>query len=399
MKICIYDKKRRLLKERHVDFDNLMLEAQGKFNSDPVSAASEIIQSQFEEEGVGLSSKLLFELQKKIGKVASSGDDSLGIDIIGGVNIKPKKHTQGDRLDMNQSELFERSIEYPNIAFKEIYNSLVGLDAAKERLVKEAIFLISPEALEKWSKDKHKGKKIFAVKTVEQRSPFLIFGGDVGTGKTALAESIGNAISETIHKAVKLFRLSIMTRGGGIVGEMTKLITAAFKTIEAEANSLGFPVILLLDEADALAQSREAVQMHHEDRAGVNALIQGIDRIRMNTKTALIIFCTNRLSAIDPAVRRRAADIFEFKRPAKEQRKALFIQYLPELNLKTEEIEKLVSLTGESNNRKYAFSYSDIVNKLIPNAVFSSYPNKALTFEALKKAAQETIPTAPFMER
>lgn len=398
MKICIYDKKRKLLKEHHIDFDRLMVEAQERCNGDPVNGASEIIQSQFEEEGIGLSSNLSVELQKKIGKVALSGDDSLGIDIIGGTNIKPKKHTHGDRLDMNQSELFERIIEYPNIGFKEIYDSLVGLDSVKGRLIKEVIFLTSPEALEKWSKDKHKGKKISAVKTVEQRSPFLIFGGDVGTGKTALAESVGSAISEAIHKSVKLFRLSIMTRGGGIVGEMTKLITAAFKAVEAQANSLGGSTILLLDEADALAQSREAVQMHHEDRAGVNALIQGIDRIRMNTKTVLIIFCTNRLSAIDPAVRRRAADIFEFKRPTEEQRKDLFKQYLPELDLKAEEIEKLVSLTGESNNRKYAFSYSDIVNKLIPNAVFSSYPNEALTFDALKKAAQGTIPTAPFME-
>ena len=32
-------------------------------------------------------------------------------------------------------------------------------------------------------------------------------------------------------------------------------------------------VILLVDEADALAQSREAAQMHHEDRAGVNAFL------------------------------------------------------------------------------------------------------------------------------
>jgi AAA+ superfamily predicted ATPase len=65
-------------------------------------------------------------------------------------------------------------------------------------------------------------------------------------------------------------------------------------------------VILLVDEADALAQSREAAQMRHEDRAGVNAFIRGVDRIG-NGLPAAVIMCTNRLSALDPAVRRRAA--------------------------------------------------------------------------------------------
>ena len=123
-----------------------------------------------------------------------------------------------------------------------------------------------------------------AINALRQRSPFLIFAGDVGTGKTALAESFGNEVSKSVGKTVKLFRLSIMTRGGGVVGEMTKLITAAFKAAELEANSTQSPTILLLDEADALAQSREAAQMHHEYKAGVNALIQGIDRIRFCTK-------------------------------------------------------------------------------------------------------------------
>ena len=39
-------------------------------------------------------------------------------------------------------------------------------------------------------------------------------------------------------------------------------------------------VILLVDEADALAQSRETVDLHHEEVSGVNAFIRGIDRLR-----------------------------------------------------------------------------------------------------------------------
>jgi hypothetical protein len=63
---------------------------------------------------------------------------------------------------------------------------------------------------------------------------------------------------------------------------MTQLISAAFDCTIEEATKLKGSggrsrgaVILLIDEADALAQSREFAQMHHEDRAGVNAFIRG----------------------------------------------------------------------------------------------------------------------------
>lgn len=70
--------------------------------------------------------------------------------------------------------------------------------------------------------------------------------------------------------------------------------------------------MLLIDEADALAQSRENAQMHHEDRAGVNAFIRGIDRIANQKLPAAVLMCTNRLKALDPAVQRRAAEVLTF---------------------------------------------------------------------------------------
>ena len=259
--------------------------------------------------------------------------------------------------------------------------------------------MTSPDSIRDWSKSKHDGKEIAALKTLEQRSPFLIFGGDVGTGKTALAESFGNAITEAIKKPVKLFKFSILTRGSGIVGDMTRLITAAFKAVEVEVSSFDGPMILLLDEADTLAQSREAVQMHHEDKAGVNALIQGIDRMRFQKKPVLVIFCTNRLLAIDPAIRRRAVDIFEFERPDEKQRKHIFEIYTKDIKLGSEDIQELVGLTGPSKKCPYGFSYSDLINKVVPIAIFGCYPDKPFSFDALKEAILNTKPTKPFNER
>ncbi len=400
MKIQIKDKKGRLLKEHFFDFGALLEQAQSHSQIDPIKMAAALLCDNLEADGITIEPGEKLSLQKQLDETALLEDKSRILKVIGRkINKSPGSRQLPTSNSMDQSELFERVITYPDSTYKELYESLVGLEFVKERLVKEATLLISPTALENWSRDKHKGKVIAATKSLAHRSPFLIFAGDIGTGKTALAESFGNAISESNGKAVKLYRLSILTRGGGIVGEMTKLITAAFKAAETEANSSALPTILLLDEADALAQSREAIQMHHEDKAGVNALIQGIDRIRLHTKTMLVIFCTNRLNAIDPAIRRRAADIFEFERPNDEQRRKIFEMYISDIGLTREQSTELVKLTGPNEKRSYGFTHSDLVNRVIPTAIFCCYPHKPLTFETLKETVERVHPTAPFTER
>jgi DNA replication protein DnaC len=119
---------------------------------------------------------------------------------------------------------------------------------------------------------------------VLRRPPLIVLAGDVGSGKTELAETIGDAVARKEKIEITLYPLSLSSRGQGRVGEMTQLLSAAFDyTVEAATKLKGSTgrsrgaIILLVDEADALAQSRESAQMHHEDRAGVNAFIRGID--------------------------------------------------------------------------------------------------------------------------
>ncbi|MGO8656634.1 AAA family ATPase, partial [Rhizobium ruizarguesonis] len=89
--------------------------------------------------------------------------------------------------------------------------------------------------------------------------------------------------------------------------------------------------MFLVDEVDAVTQRRESAQMHHEDRAGGNAFIRGIDRLAERQLPVAVVLCTNRLTAIDPAVLRRAAEIFDFDRPGDVQRRAVIEGPLTEL--------------------------------------------------------------------
>ncbi|MGQ0713721.1 MAG: ATP-binding protein [Gemmatimonadaceae bacterium] len=294
------------------------------------------------------------------------------------------------------TELFEKHLLYPSEDARRIYDNLVGLDAVKARLVKEAIVLTQPEQLRQWSTKHHGSTGVRALNAVRYGTPLLIFAGDVGTGKSALAESFGDAVARALGQPASLLRMSIQTRGSGIVGDMTRQISRAFRAAEGEARRTAHVTILLLDEADALTESRETQQMHHEDRAGVNALIQGVDHLRGAGVPALVVFCSNRLQSIDPAVRRRAVDVVEFRRPDAVQRRAHLERLLGDLRLTGAEWQALVELTGPREGRGYGFTYSDISDRLVRNAILAAFPDWPLAFALLKHVAEETVPTRPF---
>ncbi len=301
-------------------------------------------------------------------------------------------------------ELFERRITYPDFDPQERLARLVGLDDHKARLTKILGLLINPAGLEAWAKTHHPGANGI-LNSVLRRPPLVVLAGDVGSGKSELAETIGDAVARQEGIDITLFPLSLSTRGQGRVGEMTRLLSAAFDYTVTEANKLKAnsgrargAVILLVDEADALAQSREAAQMHHEDRAGVNAFIRGIDRIGNGRLPAAVIMCTNRLGALDPAVRRRAADILTFVRPDEAQRHTVLGPLLKQLGFSQGQIGAVVAATGAQNGRAYGFTFSDLTQRLLPAIVLDAYPAHAVNAVQAVEMAKAMIPTPPFQD-
>lgn len=299
-------------------------------------------------------------------------------------------------------ELFERRITYPDFEPQERLQRLVGLDEYKKRLTKILSLLVNPTGLEQWIAKYHPGADSL-LNTVLRRPPLIVLAGDVGSGKTELAETIGDAVARQEEIDITLFPLSLSTRGQGRVGEMTQLISSAFDYTVNEAsrlkNSSGKAkgaLILLVDEADAIAQSRESSQMHHEDKAGVNAFIRGVDRIANNRLPAAVIMCTNRLSALDPAIKRRAADILTFDRPSDSQREAALSPSLIELGFSPAQVARIVAETGPNDVRPYGFTFSDITQRLLPTIVLDAYPDQAVTPDRAQKIVKSIIPTPPF---
>lgn len=299
-------------------------------------------------------------------------------------------------------DLFDEPKSFPDAAAQRRYQSLVGLDDKKETAVREALALLSPQSVTDWSK-KHHGKILRATELLADRTPLLVFSGDVGTGKTALAETFADDVARRAGTDVLLFPLSLSARGTGAVGEMTKLLAAAFAYVadnipKPKTGKAGVAGVLLIDEADALAQSRELGQMHHEDRAGVNALIRGIDHLAVDRRPVVVVMCTNRIGALDPAIRRRAAAVLTFERPTDTLRAKVLTDAFGDLGLTTAQLSELVSMTGDHDGRGYGYTFSDLTTRLIPGAVLASFPDRSLDFSAIKDQARQA-PTPPFEEQ
>ncbi|MFN4797443.1 MAG: AAA family ATPase [Pseudanabaena sp.] len=305
---------------------------------------------------------------------------------------------------MNIDELFERRITYPNYEHHERLSRLVGLDDQKDRLTKILSLLVNPAGLKKWINTHHPNAEGL-LNGVLKRPPLVVLAGDVGSGKTELAETIGDAVARQEDIEIILFPLSLSTRGQGRVGEMTQLLSSAFEHTVSEAEKLKGAtgkarggIILLVDEADAITQSRENSQMHHEDRAGVNAFIRGIDRITNASLPAAVIMCTNRLGSLDPAVKRRAADILTFNRPSEEQRRSVLASSLEALDFSEVQIDALVNATGSQKDREYGFTFSDLTQRLLPAIMLDAYPNRPVDPIRALEISLSMLPTPPFQE-
>lgn len=289
------------------------------------------------------------------------------------------------------TSVFESKVVLPDADITAKAKGLLGFETLYLKVSKQLQLLINLDQVEAWSK-KHHGKRLALVETLRDQYPFAIFYGDVGTGKSAMAEAIGNRIAkDSKTEDSMLFKLSNRVRGKGSVGEMGTLISEAFAEIK---KSIGKDrrAILIIDEGDSLAATRAQDQSHHEDKVAVNTLIQAIDELRASKGRIFTILCTNRMSVLDPAIQRRAAVVEHFRRPDANQRKELFEMDLGDLGFTSAQIASLVAST-DASGAKPSWTYSDIRTRVYPAAVALAFPDTALTFTHLEQALLLTSPT------
>jgi SpoVK/Ycf46/Vps4 family AAA+-type ATPase len=287
-------------------------------------------------------------------------------------------------------EYFEYQRLLPYDPFAEQGNGLVGFDNRYASIGSSFRLLLDRPSLRAWSQKHHK-RELAVCRLLDRRHQLAIFAGDVGTGKTETAEAVADRLTRELDKEGCLLKLSTRVRGKGLHGQMSALIHAGFEAVVREAGKKRL-AFLLIDEADALAATRETAQMHQEEKAAVNTMIQKLDDLRSLDGRAIVMLCSNRLSALDPAIQRRAGLIVRFARPNKEERLDLLKRDLEGVGLTDRQFAELAVLTG-SKSGGLGYTFSDLRLRLIPEAVARVFPNSALTFDVLRDVAAEIQPS------
>lgn len=294
------------------------------------------------------------------------------------------------------------TIRYPNAQAGQMYQSLVGIDEIRNDLYRKLLLLVSPGYLKTWASQFYSEQPAELLQALNSRYPLVVLEGDVGTGKTALARSIGNHLAEKLSEQLVLYVMNAQVRGSGLVGEMTQNISDAFDEAERCEEKEQIPTMLLIDEADSLAGARGSQRTHHEDDAGVNTLIQRIDRLR--GRRMAVIFATNLAQSLDSAILRRAVATYHFSRPSAQQRSALFARLLHGTDISTRDVNELVKATEPRiidgfGDKPHRFTYSDITQRIVPSAVeMAVFSQQRLALDLLLRVCQHVAPT-PEMPR
>jgi len=277
--------------------------------------------------------------------------------------------------------IFDNTLELPNAEIKERTKNLIGFETKFLRIFGNLKLILDQDGLIEWSKKHHK-VELPIIHQLSDRYPLIILEGDSGTGKTVSAEGIADRMVRELKKEGFFLKLSTRVRGEGLHGQMGNLINDAFAELKTQAGKKRL-AFLLIDEADAIATTRSTLQMHQEEKAAVNTLIQKIDEIRELKGRAVIFMSTNRLHFIDESIVRRASIVLKFERPNDEERKELFAKCLEGIKLNGKQIQELSKLTSPEQNGNLGHSFSDIMLKILPEAIAASFPNNPLTFEVI----------------
>lgn len=144
----------------------------------------------------------------------------------------------------------------------------------------------------------------------------LLFWGTPGTGKTLAAQ----AIAEELGAELKIYGMAEI--GSSEPGGSERFIQKIFKTAKDFFTINKKQQVILFDECDALLYDRNKVGVILG--AQINTLLTEIEH-----HDGIVIFTTNRLGVLDPALERRVAAKIEFPFPDRESREKIWKRMIP----------------------------------------------------------------------
>ncbi len=202
----------------------------------------------------------------------------------------------------------------------------------------------------------------------------VILSGPPGTGKTTLAGGLADQAAQTLDGGSLLFvDIDPHVFPSQMLGESQRAVARLFERTLPDLASRGHPMIVLLDEVEALAVSRSRASLETNPvdvHRATDAVLSGVDRVARAWPNVTFVATTNYQAGVDAAFLSRADLVERVGTPGAVAVRAILADTITELTGTTEKLDG-PSLDGLATACAAAGMDARQVRKLVLRAVVS----------------------------
>lgn len=195
--------------------------------------------------------------------------------------------------------------ELPDPAWQERWDRIVVPDGVKERLLNYVLFSLRHRA-----DVSEVGLPLHGL---------IVLAGPPGTGKTTLAGGLADQAARVLDEGPLLFAdIDPHAFPSQLLGESQRSTARLFERTLPDLARRGRPLVVLLDEVEALAVNRSGASLETNPvdvHRSTDAVLSGIDRIARTCPNVVFVATTNFRAGVDPAFLSRADLVEEFGLP------------------------------------------------------------------------------------
>ena len=163
----------------------------------------------------------------------------------------------------------------------------------------------------------------------------VVLAGPPGTGKTTLAGGLAHKAAQTLEGGSLLFvDIDPHVFPSQMLGESQRAVARLFERTLPDLASRGHPMIVLLDEVEALAVSRSRASLETNPvdvHRATDAVLSGVDRVARAWPNVTFLATTNYKIGVDVAFLSRADLIEEIASPDADAIRAILSDTIREL--------------------------------------------------------------------